>query len=138
MNAFFGKVIVVALTIGMAAAAQADDRNLWMSDTGMAPMYVMPDVGAPTTALPLVSISLGARSQVVNSYSLDVTAVLNTWSVGDKYEPVYSPHRIDFAVQPGQKDTFVLQTLELKDTVSPQALLDKMLIDGALTLNVVW
>lgn len=128
-------VILAALAGLNIAPANADESNLWMNQAAGPDML---NTGAAVNALPLVSISLGAASQIVNSYSVDVTAVVNTWSINKSYEPTYASHRVDFAVQPGQKDTVVLKTLEMKQAESPQTLLDKMLIDGALTLNVVW
>lgn len=127
-------VILATLAASVQTAnVFADVNDGWMHD---APSML--NTGAPANTLPLVSISLGATSQTVNSYSLDVTAVVNTWSVNHRYEPTFGAHRVDFAVQPGQKDAVVLKTLEMKETATPQALLDKMLIDGALTLNMVW
>ncbi len=136
MTTLRSSVILATLVAGMNVAfAHADDNNLWMNQAAGPDML---NTGAAVNALPLVSISLGAASQIVNSYSVDVTAVVNTWSVNKRYEPSFASHRVDFAVQPGQKDTVVLKTLEMKQAESPQTMLDKMLIDGALTLNVVW
>lgn len=136
MTTLRSTVILATLAAGLnIASAHADESNLWMNEAAGPDML---NTGTPVNALPLVSISLGAASQIVNGYSVDVTAVVNTWSVNKSYEPSFSSHRVDFAVQPGQKDSVVLKTLEMKQAVSPQAMLDKMLIDGALTLNVVW
>lgn len=136
MTTLRSSVILAALAASLnVAQAHADESDLWMNQAAGPDML---NTGRAVHALPLVSISLGASSQIVNSYSVDVTAVLNTWSIQNQYQPTYSSHRVDFAVQPGQKDSLVLKKLEMKESETPQALLDKMLIDGALTLNVVW
>lgn len=113
-----------ALTMNAAMAGGLNDS--WRNTT------------SSENTFPLVSISLGAASQTVNSYSFDITAVVNTWSLNTAYEPVFSSHRVEFALQPGQRETLVTKGMKVKDKVTPQALLDKMLIDGALTLNLQW
>lgn len=130
--------VMALVSIFTAVNGYADELDVMDQQVGMINADSLLAVGSARNTLPLVSISLGASSQSVNSYSVDVTAVVNTWTLKDRYEPVFSSHRIDFSVQPGQLETLSSHSMKIKDSVSPQSLLDKMLKDGALTLNVVW
>lgn len=136
MKQLVGALVLVNVFSSVAMNAHAESP--WNDSTwNDAPLNARNPASTVNT-LPLLSISLGASAQTINSYSLDVTAVVNTWSVNSRYEPTFTSHRMDFAVQPGQKDAMVMKSLELKESASPQSLLDKMLIDGALTLNMTW
>lgn len=133
MKKLLGAIALLTLSPMLAVNTWAGQPLAW-ADSAFATEH-----GANVMrTLPLFTISLEAAAQTVNRYSVDVSAVLNTWTVNKAYEPAFSSHRMDFAVQPGQKDALVMKSLEMKETATPQALLDKMLIDGALTLNMTW
>lgn len=126
-------MIVAGVTVlcshGAAQAALVDD---WNGSQGM-----LISVDRQASTLPLFSISLDASRQAMNSYSFDVSATINTWTVNERYQPSFSAHRVDFALQPGQKDFVMLKPLEMRPEVSAKTLLDKMLVDGAITLNMM-
>lgn len=133
MKKLLGAIALLTLSPMLATNASAQEPSGWPDNSFGSQMGAS---GKP--ALPLFSISLEAAAQTVNRYSVDVSAVFNTWTVNKDYEPSFSSRRVDFSVQPGQKDAIVMKSLEMKEAPTPQALLDKMLIDGALTLNMTW
>ena len=75
MTTLRSSVILATLVASMSiTSAHADDSNLWMNQAAGPDML---NTGGSVNALPLVSISLGEASQIVNSYSVDVTAVVS-------------------------------------------------------------
>lgn len=133
MNKRLGAIAAIALQTLLATSAWAQ-HSLTPEDRSLDSLYS----SSSAQAVPLLSISLEAATQVINRYSVDVSAVINTWTVTPNYVPTFSSHRVDFVAHAGQRETVVLKSFELKETVSPQDVLDKMLIDGALTFNVTW
>ncbi|CBL45261.1 Hypothetical protein HDN1F_16780 [gamma proteobacterium HdN1] len=93
--------------------------------------------GARSAVVPLFSVSLSGSTQKVNTNSVDVQATVSRWTVQQGYTPAFTSRQVDFTLQPGHKELVKLKPLKIAPEASVQSFVGNMVVDGALTVNMV-
>lgn len=95
---------------------------------------------AQNTIVSLVSLNLTADINIMKGYSLDIGAVYKSWGLSRDFNQItYSTIETEFTIQaPIQAALDFSEEIRSKVEYCPEKALEKLLVDGALALNVSW
>lgn len=109
--------------------------------TGSAGRYNMHDLGDVNTyAIPLFSFTLSASTDLMKGNSLDLVASYRSVGLDQAAKTLqYTELEKEFSVNaPRFKSLDFSQAIREKVEICPEKLIDKFVIDGAVSLNYQW